>query len=93
MHFLSAADEDLASLFGESSGDQIDKFERCAWHCGPAGAPVLDDRPLVRGTGRPRHDDGDHVGVLLEPVAAHADPWDGQFGFQLARHLHPSHDA
>lgn len=94
VHFLSVANEDLARLFGESSGDQIDKFERCRWHSGAAGAPVLDDcaRWFV-GRVVSRHDDGDHVAVLLEPVAAQAGPWRGQLGFQMTRHLHPSHDA
>ncbi|TFV54422.1 flavin reductase family protein [Mycobacterium sp. PS03-16] len=59
----------LAELFGTETGDEIDKFGRCAWHAGPAGMPILDDAgawfvgEIVR-----RFDVGDHVGHLLEPV-------------------------
>jgi len=31
VHRLAASDHDLAALFGEQTGDEIDKFARCAW--------------------------------------------------------------
>src|SRR5262245_19193910 len=43
IHYLSSADRPLAQLFGEETGDDIDKFERCRWHTGPSGAAILDD--------------------------------------------------
>src|SRR2546430_735081 len=42
VHFPSAEDRDLAELFGEETGDQIDKFARCAWTEGRDGVPLLD---------------------------------------------------
>ena len=32
----------LAELFGGETGDEVDKFARCAWHEGPEGVPMLD---------------------------------------------------
>ena len=37
--------EDLVELFGGETGDEIDKFERCAWRPGPGGTPLLDGCP------------------------------------------------
>jgi len=73
VHVLARRDIELARLFGGQTGDDIDKFERCAWHSGPAGMPILDDAPswFVGKTLR-RIDLGDHMGYLLEPVAGYA---------------------
>jgi flavin reductase (DIM6/NTAB) family NADH-FMN oxidoreductase RutF len=63
-------DEGLASLFGEETGDEVDKFDRCAWHEGPEGQPLLDGcEGWFVGRVVDRHDLGDHVGLVLEPVA------------------------
>ena len=94
VHFLSTADRDLAQLFGEETGDEIDKFERCRWHIGPSGAAILDDcRRWFVGRVVERVDTGDHTGFLLEPVAAHVDPWEGQLGYQQVLDLEPGHPA
>jgi flavin reductase (DIM6/NTAB) family NADH-FMN oxidoreductase RutF len=69
VHFPSRDDFDLAELFGGSSGDEIDKFEQCAWHPGPEGVPLLDRVPN-RFVGRQRatlDEGGDHVCFILEP--------------------------
>ena len=69
LHLLDEGDRALATLFGETTGDAIDKFSRCTWHEGTDGAPVLDEcatRVLARPVGF--HDEGgDHVGFVLEP--------------------------
>jgi len=94
VHFLSSADRPLAQLFGEETGDDIDKFERCRWHTGPSGAAILDDcRRWFVGQVIERVDTGDHTGYLLEPVAGHVAPWDGQLGYQHVRDLEPGHPA
>jgi flavin reductase (DIM6/NTAB) family NADH-FMN oxidoreductase RutF len=67
----AAPDDDpaLVELFGGETGDEIDKFTRCAWHEGPEGQPILDDAPgWFVGHVIARHDLGDHVGLLLDPV-------------------------
>ena len=37
VHFVPADGEEIAELFGSETGDEVDKFARCAWHEGPAG--------------------------------------------------------
>ena len=73
VHVVARRDIGLARLFGSETGDEIDKFERCAWHSGPAGMPILDDAAAwFVGKTLDRLDVGDHVGYLLEPVAGYA---------------------
>ena len=71
VHLVPQRARHLAELFGGETGDETDKFARCAWHEGPHGVPLLDECP-DRFTGRvlDRSPWGDHVGFLLEPVAA-----------------------
>src|SRR5919112_6363601 len=45
VHFVPADGEEIAELFGSETGDEVDKFERCAWHAGPAGVPIVDGLP------------------------------------------------
>lgn len=69
--FLSAANKDLAALFGAESGDWTDKFARCEWREGPAGVPILSGvRGWLAGRVLERLDAGDHVAHLLEPIDA-----------------------
>ncbi len=35
---------DLGRRFGSQSGER-DKIEGLSWHCGPSGAPIVDDAP------------------------------------------------
>jgi flavin reductase (DIM6/NTAB) family NADH-FMN oxidoreductase RutF len=69
VHVLAEEQRDLAELFGEETGDEVDKFTRCAWHPGPGGVPVLDDCPsYVVGRILDHWPLGDHEGFLLEPI-------------------------
>ncbi len=95
VHIPTAANAELVTLFGSTSGSTTDKFARCAWHEGPAGVALLDDCPqwfcgrvLARLDGL-----GDHTGFLLEPVAAGPEHALGQFGFQQAQVLPAGHEA
>ena len=69
VHGLDAGQHDLAALFGEQTGDEVDKFAQCTWTSGPQGTPLLDGCPR-RMVGRvlDRFDLGDHTGYLLAPV-------------------------
>src|SRR3954470_6310600 len=71
VHCVPADAGELAELFGGETGDDVDKFARCAWHEGPEGVPLLD-ACANRFVGRVvwRHDAGDHDAYLLEPIAA-----------------------
>lgn len=68
VHVLPVAEEGVARLFGEETGDTLDKFSRCAWRPSRHGLPVLDAAAAWFG-GRilERVVLGDHVGFLLEP--------------------------
>ncbi|MDO5499393.1 MAG: flavin reductase family protein [Propionibacteriaceae bacterium] len=68
VHFLTPDDEAVARLFGEQSGDELDKFERVDWSPGPAGTPLLEALPN-RFLGRRvalAEVGGDHACFVLE---------------------------
>ncbi|MGW8361623.1 flavin reductase family protein [Streptomyces wedmorensis] len=70
VHLLTTEHRETARLFGEETGDEIDKFARVDWEPGYAGSPVLaDSAGWFTGTVEARFDGGDHVGFLLSPVA------------------------
>jgi flavin reductase (DIM6/NTAB) family NADH-FMN oxidoreductase RutF len=94
IHLVPDHATELAELFGGETGDDLDKFERCAWRPGPGGVPLLDDCPN-RFVGRivERIDFGDHVGMVLEPTFAEADEESAQLGFHRARRIEPGHEA
>ncbi|ORB70148.1 flavin reductase family protein [Mycobacterium scrofulaceum] len=82
-------------LFGSQTGDEVDKFGRCAWHIGPAGMPILDDAAAwFVGEIRERFSLGDHVGHLLAPIDGNPprelESW---VSFGDVRHLEPGHEA
>ena len=71
VHVLDTESKGLASLFGEETGDEIDKFSRCAWQPGPDGVPVLDGAPAwFSGPVRDRVRAGDHTAFVLDIDAA-----------------------
>ena len=93
VHALGPGDEALAELFGHETGDQVDKFDRCAWHPGPGGVPVLDgSRAWFAGRVVAHVDGGDHLGFVLEPVAAAISDMPLGLGFQAVRHIEPGHE-
>lgn len=94
VHFLGEDDVEVAKLFGEETGDEIDKFDRCRW------TPTSEGLPVVEGTlgwvtcrVLDRFDAGDHVGHLVEPLRGEASAAGAQLGFQAVRSLHPGHEA
>jgi flavin reductase (DIM6/NTAB) family NADH-FMN oxidoreductase RutF len=78
LHFLSEADHDLAELFGERTGDDVDKFSRCSATDGPHHVPLLDDVADVVLFRRTAFlDEGsDHVCFTLEPLDVVSGPSD-----------------
>ena len=96
LHFPSAGDRDLAELFGEETGDAVDKFERCAWTAGRDGVPLLDRLPnRIIGRVRDHVDDGgDHqlFVVDLDDLQHGPEPLRA-LGFQAVRGFDPGHPA
>jgi flavin reductase (DIM6/NTAB) family NADH-FMN oxidoreductase RutF len=94
IHLVPEHATELAELFGGETGDDLDKFERCEWHPGPGGVPLLDACPnRFVGLILERIDFGDHVGLVLEPTFAEADEESAQLGFHRARRIEPGHEA
>jgi flavin reductase (DIM6/NTAB) family NADH-FMN oxidoreductase RutF len=94
VHCVPADAGALAELFGGTTGDDVDKFARCAWHDGPGGVPILDDcANWFVGRVVWRADAGDHDAFLLEPVAAQAGASEGEFTFHRAKRIDAGHDA
>lgn len=94
VHFLHEANKDLALLFGEESGDDIDKFAACEWRHEALGGPILrGTRGWVGGKILNRLDSGDHVAHLLAADAAFAEKSGPQLAFQSVRNLEPGHPA
>ncbi|MEO5840373.1 MAG: flavin reductase family protein [Acidimicrobiales bacterium] len=70
IHFLTRDDRDLARIFGELSGDHVDKFALCDTSIHETGVPLLDRCPF-RMVGRRvtlLEDDSDHACVIVEPL-------------------------
>ena len=85
---------ELAELFGGTTGDEVDKFARCEWHEGPHGLPILAECDnWFAGKILARHDLGDHVGFVLEPIAASSGTPLDEFTFHRARRIEPGHEA
>jgi flavin reductase (DIM6/NTAB) family NADH-FMN oxidoreductase RutF len=71
VHVLGQENAELARLFGEETGDEIDKFSLCEWEPGPHGVPLLSScAGVIVGSVLGGFDAGDHVGYLLEPTFA-----------------------
>jgi flavin reductase (DIM6/NTAB) family NADH-FMN oxidoreductase RutF len=93
VHFVTVDDGSLAELFGGETGDEVDKFERCAWHPGPEGAPVIDQlENWFAGRILEHHDFGDHHGFLLEPIAGEAGRSEKTLTFHRAKAIEPGHE-
>ncbi len=70
VHLIPRANSELVRLFGEETGDRVDKFALCSWRRGPHGTPILDGSSAwFEGEIHARIELGDHVGHVLSPVA------------------------
>jgi flavin reductase (DIM6/NTAB) family NADH-FMN oxidoreductase RutF len=94
VHCVPAHATALADLFGGETGDDVDKFGRCAWHEGPDGVPLLEECPN-RFVGRVlwHRDAGDHDLFLLEPVEAQRGTGEPEFSFHRAKRIEAGHEA
>jgi flavin reductase (DIM6/NTAB) family NADH-FMN oxidoreductase RutF len=94
VHFVPSSAGELAELFGGKSGDEVDKFARCEWREGPAGLPILSECDnWFAGRILSRHELGDHIGFLLDPIESHSGVPLDEFTFHRARRIEPGHEA
>lgn len=71
VHVLDADSIELARLFGETTGDEVDKFSRCSWQPGPDGVPVLEGAAAWFSGALQEHGQvGDHAAFLVDIDAA-----------------------
>ncbi|MFF7206518.1 flavin reductase family protein [Streptomyces sp. NPDC008141] len=69
VHLLRPEQHELAELFGDETGDRIDKFARARWQPRGEDVPVLDDVcAWFIGRVEEHADWGDHVGFCLTPI-------------------------
>lgn len=68
VHLLGDHQVEVASLFGEQTGDHVDKFSRVRWHPGPEGVPLLDEcAAWLVVMSLERFEVGDHQALLTSP--------------------------
>jgi flavin reductase (DIM6/NTAB) family NADH-FMN oxidoreductase RutF len=92
VHLVPETAAELAELFGSETGDEIDKFARCAWREGPDGAPILEDiGTWFAGRVLDRRPVGDHWAFLLAPFESAGEEGETPFTFHRARRIPPGH--
>lgn len=95
MHLVPRGAEALVRLFGSTTGDQVDKFDRCEWATGPGAVPLLaacPSRLVCRVMDRVAA--GDHLARLVEVEDADAGP-EPVFTLSMAKAMavQPGHPA
>ena len=94
VHLLGSDQADIASLFGEESGDWADKFAGVRWTRGATGAPLLTDcAAWVEGPSIDSWSVGDHQAFLIEITAGGAGSHQGRFMLSDASGLDAGHGA
>ncbi len=93
VHLPRADAGDVAEHFGTNTGDEVDKFAAVEWRDGGGGLPLLDAVP-DRLVGRvvDRHEDGDHLCLVVEVETAACDEPFTPLRFGAVRDLDPGHD-
>jgi len=88
VHLVAAEQHRLAEVFGGETADEVDKLAQWPWREGPEGVPILEGvRNVFVGRVLARFELGDHVGHLLEPMAARHEGDVESLGFQEARDI------
>lgn len=94
VHLVPEEATALAELFGGQTGDDTDKFARCAWDDGPRGLPILREcENWFVGRVWERVGLGDHAGFLLEPETVHHGTAGRPFSFHRAKRIEAGHEA
>jgi len=92
LHLLGSDQREVASLFGEETGDVIDKFDRVKWWSGTTGAPILSEcAAWIEGRVIDRMSAGDHEAFLISVVGGASGTHDGRFMLSDASNFEPGH--
>jgi flavin reductase (DIM6/NTAB) family NADH-FMN oxidoreductase RutF len=94
LHLLGEDQVDLARLFGEETGDLVDKFASVDWRLGSTGAPLLVDVAVsMEGQILGHFSVGDHEAFLMRGVRSVAGAHPGLLTLRSAPPLQPGHPA
>jgi flavin reductase (DIM6/NTAB) family NADH-FMN oxidoreductase RutF len=94
LHLLGEDQVDFARLFGEETGDLVDKFASVDWRLGSTGAPLLVEAAVsLEGQILGHFSVGDHEAFLMRAVRSVAGDHPGLLMFRNAPPLHPGHPA
>ena len=94
LHLLGEGQLDMARLFGEETGDAVDKFAAADWRLGTTGAPLLTDVAVaLEGPILGHFSVGDHEAFLVRAVRAAAGPGHGLLTHRTSPPLAPGHPA
>jgi flavin reductase (DIM6/NTAB) family NADH-FMN oxidoreductase RutF len=92
VHALGADQRDMAELFGETTGDVVDKFSHLAWERGITGAPVLTEcAAWAEGRTLGRMSAGDHDAFLISIDRGGEGPRTGRLMASRAKDLEAGH--
>ena len=94
LHLLGGQQVDLARLFGEETGDVVDKFASVDWRLGVTGAPLLVDAAVsMEGQVLGHFSVGDHEAFVMRGVRAVAGGHAGLLTLRSAPPFNPGHPA
>jgi flavin reductase (DIM6/NTAB) family NADH-FMN oxidoreductase RutF len=95
VHLLSEDDEDLARLFGTTSGDDTDKFARCDWEPADGGVPVLTGcaNRFVAERVALLDEGSDHICLVVAPTAVASRTPFRPLRLSQVEHLQPGHES
>jgi flavin reductase (DIM6/NTAB) family NADH-FMN oxidoreductase RutF len=92
LHLLGDDQDDLARLFGEQTGDVVDKFAHCEWRVGDTGAPLLvESAASLEGRVLDHFPVGDHEAFLLLIERSEPGEHPGLLTYRDAPRFHPGH--
>jgi len=94
LHLLGSDQKDMASLFGETTGDVTDKFDRVTWSAGITGAPILAEcTAWIEGSIFNRFSAGDHEAFLVTVVDGGPGVCHGRLTLPDVSDFEPGHSA
>lgn len=94
LHLLGEDQVAMAKLFGEETGDEVDKFADVDWRIGTTGAPLLTEVAVaLEGTILGHFSVGDHEAFLVRGVCAVKGPGAGLLTHRTSPQLRPGHPA
>jgi len=94
LHLLGGDQLALARVFGEETGDLVDKFASVDWRLGATGAPLLVDSAVsLEGQVLGHFPVGDHEAFLIRGVRAVSGGHDGLLTHRSSPPLQPGHPA